>query len=68
MYVDISVMQFPIQSGLKRRDALSTSPFIFAFEYSIGKNQEDFVELELSETQQPLIYVYDTLLGENKSH
>jgi hypothetical protein len=57
---------FPIQNGLKQRDALSALPFDFAFEYAIRKVQENQVGLKLNVTHQFLAYADDVnLLGDN---
>jgi hypothetical protein len=57
---------FPIQNGLKRGDALSPLPFIFAFEYDIRKVQENQVGLKLNQTHQLMAYADDVnLLGDN---
>jgi hypothetical protein len=57
---------FPIQSYLKQRDALSPLLFNFALEYSINKVQENQVGLKLTGTHQLLSYADDVnLLGDN---
>jgi hypothetical protein len=57
---------FPIQNCLKRGDALSPLLSNFALEYSIGKVQENQVELKLNGTHQLLAYADDVnLLGDN---
>jgi hypothetical protein len=59
---------FPIQNGLKQRDALSPLFFNFALEYVIRKVQENKGELKLNGTHQLLAYVDDVnLLGDNKN-
>jgi hypothetical protein len=57
---------FPIQNGLKQRDALSPLLFSFALEYAIRKAQETQVGLKLNGTHQLLAYADDeNLLGDN---
>jgi hypothetical protein len=57
---------FPIQNGLKQRDALSPLLFNFALEYAIKKAQENQVRLKLNGTHQLLAYADDVnLLGNN---
>jgi hypothetical protein len=57
---------FPIQNGLKQRDALSPLPLNFALEYAIREVQENQMKLKLNETHQLLTYADDVyLLGDN---
>jgi hypothetical protein len=57
---------FPIQNGLKQRDALSPLIFNFAVEYAIRKVQENQMGLKLIGTHHFLAYADDVnLLGDN---
>jgi hypothetical protein len=56
---------FPLQNGLKQRDALSALPSCFALECSIKNVQEDG-QLELNGTHQLLICADNVnILGRN---
>jgi hypothetical protein len=57
---------FPIQNGLKQRNALSPLLFSFALEYDIRKVQENQAGLKLNGTHQHLAYSDDVnVLGDN---
>jgi hypothetical protein len=57
---------FPIQNGLKQRDALSPLLFNFTLEYAIRKVQKNQVGLKLNGTHRFLAYADDVnLLGDN---
>jgi hypothetical protein len=56
--------KFPIQNGLKQRDAVSPMVFSFVLEYAIRKVQENEVGFDLNGTHQLLVYGDDiNLLG-----
>jgi hypothetical protein len=58
--------KFPIPSGLKQGDALSSLLFNFALDYAIRRVQEKQEDLKLNRTLQLLAYVDDgNIVGEN---
>jgi hypothetical protein len=60
---------FPIQNGLKQRDALSPLLLNFALECAIRKVRENQVVLKLNGAHQLLAYADDvTQLGDNRNY
>jgi hypothetical protein len=60
--------RFPIQNGLKQRDAPSPLLFNFSLEYAIRKVKENQVSLKTNGTHQLLVYADDiNLLGNSIS-
>lgn len=55
------LMQFRIRNVLEKGEALSILLFNFDLEYSIRNIQETKEGLELNETNQFLVHVYDSL-------
>jgi hypothetical protein len=58
---------FPIENGVKHRDALSPLLFNFAVEFAIRKVQENQVGLKFNGTHQLLVYADDGNLLENNT-
>ena len=57
---------FPIRSGLKQGDALSTLLFNFALEYAIKRVQENQDSWKLNGTLHALVYADEVnILGES---
>jgi hypothetical protein len=65
-YSKVHIDNFPIQNGLKQRDAISPLLFTFALEYAIRMVKENLVGQKLDGRHQLLVYADNmNILGGN---